>query len=121
MSNNCMICGDRMKGRQDKKFCSAACKNEFHNGNPARRHPWRKRVLEAINRNYRILSELDLKGVHCIAEKDLEYSGFTLMGITGVEPAGKGRQRYYCYEYELNPDGQNLLIRNMDKIREIRN
>ena len=31
MNSTCPECGDKLKGRADKKFCSDACRNAYNN------------------------------------------------------------------------------------------
>ena len=64
----CINCGKEIVyGRADRKFCSEACKNEYHN---RRRYPYRGDlqavVLRKIDLNYAILERLYGMGIQTV-------------------------------------------------------
>ena len=115
METNCKNCGSLLTGRQGKKFCTSACKNDYHNTHLDRDYSWKKHVVEVTRKNHRILYSFEQEGVLQIADSALRYAGFNEKGLTGVEMNPGGTLVIYCYEYELCRRDDKWLLRNLDR------
>lgn len=103
----CLECGTPLGyGRHDRKFCSAACKNRWHN---ARRYPGLDktvaRVLRILESNREVLSKLVRMGIHDIDRLTLQHLGFRAEYSTSFRLVSRRHQVYTCfdYTYELTP------------------
>ena len=94
----CLECGEQIPYvRTNKKFCCEKCKNTYHN-KIARSHRLSKlRILNALDKNYRILSKLlgiDIHSVDLIQAKQL---GFELSYVTSYRKV-RTRNEYCCFD-----------------------
>ena len=103
---NCLFCGTAIPfGRPDRKFCSPACKNKYHN---RRKYPPRelmqRRVLRILDSNRHILDRLCRLGIRSLDRETLHGLGFHPEYMTSYRKAGV-HHRYSCFEfcYELTP------------------
>ena len=74
---HCLECGDEIGyGRPDRKFCSDKCRNRYHNrrNNPV--SSARIKALNAIEKNYGILTTMLACGVSSASLTELEAAGF---------------------------------------------
>ena len=103
----CMNCGARLAGRPDKLFCSARCKNEWHNrikGDEKRR---RERIFSILCNNYKILDTMIALEEHNPLISSLENAGFRPGYITGFRHL-KGRNEYHCFDISYNKTEAHL-------------
>ena len=59
MSKGCLECGDKIIGREDKKFCSDGCRNAYNNKMNKDSNNLMRNINNKLRKNYRILSELN--------------------------------------------------------------
>ena len=85
-------------GRPDRKFCSAQCKNRWHNAQMGRYNNYRLRVINAIDRNHRILRQLYDSGVRSISRIEALSMGFQPDYFTGCNCV-RGHVEYQCFDY----------------------
>lgn len=98
---HCLECGKVIRyGRGDKKFCSAGCKNRWHNRKTRGSRMFRLRVMHAINKNYEVLSYLLGKGVTAIETATLGQMGFDFTHITGYRKVRKSVEMW-CYDIRI--------------------
>lgn len=62
MTKNCLDCGDKLVGREDKKFCSDSCRNAFNNKINKDSTNYMRNINNKLRKNYRILSDLNPEG-----------------------------------------------------------
>ncbi len=62
MDKNCLECGDKIVGREDKKFCSDGCRNAYNNKINKDSTNFMRNVNNKLRKNYRILSALNVDG-----------------------------------------------------------
>ncbi|MDI9341046.1 MAG: hypothetical protein QM534_10800 [Sediminibacterium sp.] len=108
----CPECGEVIVGRQDKKFCSDACRNSFNNKQNSDTTNYVRNVNNALRRNRRLLKD-NLNGdVTKIARKKLSDAGFNFNFYTNISVTKTNNNTYYyCYEYGyLNIDTEWVLI-----------
>ena len=59
MSKTCLECGDKIIGREDKKFCSDGCRNAYNNKMNKDQNNLMRNINNKLRKNYRILCELN--------------------------------------------------------------
>ena len=85
----CLECGDAIVyGRLDKKFCSTACKNRYHNRTSHDRRSVHLRVMNILDRNYSILDSLLDMNTTSIRLNDISLMGFNKEFMTSCRKAG---------------------------------
>ncbi|MCB0401178.1 MAG: hypothetical protein KDD41_03785 [Flavobacteriales bacterium] len=93
----CMECGERIVGRSDKKFCSDYCRNTFNN----KIHREGKKLIRATNarlqKNWRILEELNPEASTQILKDDLLDLGFDFNLCTSIYWTKEGKPICFCY------------------------
>lgn len=102
----CPQCGKLLEyGRVDRRFCSVACKNLWHN---RLRYPARekeiKRVLRILNNNRDVLDKLLKLDITNLDRVSLEHLGFNVNYFTSMYRY----RNYFVYtcldiRYELTP------------------
>jgi len=91
----CLYCKKSIRGRADKKFCDADCRNAYHNELSKGDEREIRRVTNILRKNRKVLKALlgDARGKK--AKKDVMMRrGFSFDYITQVQ----GSYRF-CYEY----------------------
>lgn len=103
----CPQCGRALgSGRVDRRFCSVACKNRWHN---CQRSPSREkqvqRVLRILDHNREVLEKLLRLDIHSVDRGTLVFLGFNLNYFTSLYRAGRRQWVYTCLNirYELTP------------------
>ena len=62
MSKTCLECNEKIVGREDKKFCSDACRNAYNNKINKDSTNYMRNVNNKLLKNYRILLDLNIDG-----------------------------------------------------------
>lgn len=111
----CRCCGRVIPyGRADKKFCSALCKNRYHNKRKNKdSRPAVKRVLRILGRNHAILDKLLKLDIRSLDRLTLLSLGFTPEYATSYKKAGIHHE-YACFDirYELTPTRIKKIVRS---------
>lgn len=112
----CLYCGRIIPyGRSDKKFCSALCKNRYHNRRKnADSRPAIRRVLRILDRNHSILDKLLKLDIQSLDRLTLLSLGFNLGYATSYKKAGVHHE-YACFDirYQLTPTRIKKIVRNV--------
>ena len=103
----CLECGGNFFGRADKKFCSDACRNAYHNSRSGEEEVFMKKVNRILRKNRQILSDQcpgDKTTMSYIklASEGLDFSYFTSSYVTK-----EGKEYRFCYDMgylKLNPE-----------------
>lgn len=102
----CPQCGKLLEyGRVDRRFCSVACKNLWHNRLRYPAHEKEiKRVLRILNNNRDVLDRLLRVGITQLDRVSLEHMGFNVNYFTSMYRY----RNYFVYtcldiRYELTP------------------
>lgn len=93
----CLECGKEFYGRSDKKFCSTACKNHYHNRTSDDKRLMKQRIFTDLSANYAILEKLLNMGLKVINLCDAEAIGFRSSIITGYSKT-KGHNEFRCFD-----------------------
>jgi predicted nucleic acid-binding Zn ribbon protein len=100
----CSVCGTRITGRVDKRFCGDACRTVYHNRSNAETNRHVRLVNNILRRNRRILEKLVPGGMRTVQSTLLFAAGFDFAYHTRYEQDAR-QSRYYCYDYIYEPAG----------------
>jgi DNA-directed RNA polymerase subunit M/transcription elongation factor TFIIS len=95
----CPECNEVLVGRQDKKFCSDACRNSFNNKQNSDTTNYVRNVNNSLRRNRRILKEHLSGDTSKVTKKKLSDVGFNFSFYTNIAVTKTNNTYYYCYEY----------------------
>lgn len=94
----CLECGDTIKGRQDKKFCSDACRVTYNNKIRGHDINYVRNINNILRKNRRILMELNPEGKARVSRDRLISAGFDFNYFTSMYTTKEGAHYYYCYD-----------------------
>lgn len=95
---NCLECGDKMVGREDKKFCGDGCRNAYNNKMNKDHTNLMRNINNKLRKNYRVLSELNPEGKTKTTKNKLISKGFDFDLITSVYTTKTGNTYYFVYD-----------------------
>jgi predicted nucleic acid-binding Zn ribbon protein len=98
MDKNCLECGDKIVGREDKKFCSDGCRNAFNNKINKDTNNYMRNTNNKLRKNYRILSELNVEGKTKTTKTKLLSKGFDFDYLTNILTTKTGNTYYFVYD-----------------------
>ena len=98
MSKNCLECGEKIVGREDKKFCSDGCRNAYNNKMNKDHTNLMRNINNKLRKNYRILTELNPEGKTKTTKNKLISRGFDFDLITSVYTTKTGNTYYFVYD-----------------------
>ena len=106
----CRSCGEKLRGRSDKKFCNDFCRNQYNNQLKADSHQFTRKINNVLCKNRRILEHIMIcakqpGGTIKTTLNELDLMGFNFNYITHYETNETGKTYYYCYEYAYLPLG----------------
>lgn len=97
----CLECGNPIPygSRKDKLFCSEKCKNRYHYEKTfqMKARNVHLRVLNALEKNYRILEAILRDKVRCVNIADLSMKGFNTNYVTAFCKA-RPHDIYWCFD-----------------------
>ena len=100
----CLECGGAVYGRSDRKFCSTGCKDRYHNRKAHVYNKMRLRIMNALDRNYTILTRLLSQGIRTIDRVDIEHIGFRIDCVTSYRKSNRHDEcRCFDIKYILTP------------------
>lgn len=99
----CLDCGEPIRGRSDKKFCSDQCRNSFNNRLNSDSNNHVRNVNNILRKNRRILQELNPDEKAKTHKSKLVEKGFDFTHITSLYTTKKGTTYFFCYEYGYLP------------------
>jgi predicted nucleic acid-binding Zn ribbon protein len=94
----CLECGDKIKGRADKKFCSDQCRISYNNKLNSDETNYVRNVNNILRKNRRILAELNTTGKTRVNRDKLNEKGFDFSYFTSIYKTKEGGIYHYCYE-----------------------
>jgi len=109
VEKKCLDCGDIIRGRTDKKFCSDQCRNNFNNRLNRDSNNFVRNVHGLLRKNRRILSDLYLEGKIKIHKDALFAMGYNFSFFTHVIETTQGKKFHYCFEYGYCETGDDFL------------
>ena len=103
MTRNCPECGEKIVGREDKKFCSDACRNAYNNKINKDTNNFMRNINNKLRKNYRILAELNVVGKTKTTRSKLAGKGFDFDYFTNLLHTKTGNTYYFIYEQGYMP------------------
>ena len=94
----CLECGEILKGRSDKKFCSDYCRNTYNNKVNRDSKNLIRNVNNHLRKNYRIMSELNPTGKTKVKRRTLLQKNFDFELFTSIYLTRTGNQYFYVYD-----------------------
>ena len=95
---NCLECGDKIIGREDKKFCSDGCRNAYNNKINKDSTNLMRNINNKLRKNYRTLSELNPEGKAKTTRTKLLSKGFDFEFFTSIYTTKTGNVYYFLYD-----------------------
>ena len=113
----CLECGEKLKGRMDKKFCSDQCRITYNNKLNSDETKYMRNVNNALRKNRRALMELNLTGKTVVNRSKLLEKGFDFTYFTDTYTTKDGALYKYCYEQGYREVEKNsyLLVVKKEK------
>jgi hypothetical protein len=102
VEKKCLDCGDTLRGRTDKKFCSDQCRNNYKN------------VHGLLRKNRRILADLYSEGRVKVHKDALFALGYNFSFFTHIIETSRGYKFHYCFEYGYRDTGDDFLELNQN-------
>jgi predicted nucleic acid-binding Zn ribbon protein len=99
VDRKCLDCGDVLKGRTDKKFCSDQCRNNYNNKLNKDSNSFVRNVHTLLRRNRRILADLYDEGRTSVHRDALFALGYNFNFFTHTIETSSGELFRYCFEY----------------------
>jgi predicted nucleic acid-binding Zn ribbon protein len=114
----CLECGTPIRGRADKKYCSDACRNAYHNKHTSDANNLMRNVNYTLRKNRHILADLNPQGKARVHRDQLSRKGFNFSYITNVYQTKSGNTYHFCYDqgYLLSDDDYFTLVVKKDYI-----
>jgi predicted nucleic acid-binding Zn ribbon protein len=103
MERLCPECGEKIKGRSDKKFCSDACRNAFNNALNKDSKNLVRNINNRLRKNYRILEALNSKDKTKVRKETLAKHGFSFKYFTSEYVTQAGAVYKYVYDQGYLP------------------
>lgn len=103
MSKNCLECGEKLAGREDKKFCNDACRNSYNNKLNKDTTNLMRNTNYVLRKNYRILCELNSEGKTKTHRKKLLEAGFDFNLITSLYTTKTNNTYFFVYDQGYMP------------------
>lgn len=100
---NCLECGEKLIGREDKKFCNDGCRNAYNNRMNKDNTKLMRNVNNKLRKNYRILCELNPGGKSKASRSKMLSLGFNFEFITNVLHTKNGNTYYFLYDQGYLP------------------
>ena len=117
----CLDCGETIKGRSDKKFCSDMCRNNFNNRLNRDEMNFIRNVQNILRRNRRILAELNPGKPVKLHRDELIARGFNFTFHTHSFTVRDGTTHYFCFDqgyYACGKDYFTLVTGDNDLDQE---
>lgn len=94
----CLECGEKIIGREDKKFCSDGCRNAYNNKINKDSNNYMRNINNKLRKNYRILSGLNTEGKAKATKTKLLSLGFDFDFFTNILRTKTGNTYYFLYD-----------------------
>jgi len=109
----CLDCGEKLRGRSDKKFCSDQCRNNYNNHLNRESNIFVRNIHNLLKKNRKVLQEIYESGITRVHRDALIVSGFSPGFFTHIVEPEKGPVFWYCYEYgfrDMENDYINIVM-----------
>lgn len=108
----CMICGEEIVGRPDKRFCSDSCRSTFHNRQNSDQTNFIRNINNILRKNRRILASMNPDGKAYLHREKLMENGFNFRYFTNEYVTQKGVTYRFVYDqgYTERENGYLTLV-----------
>jgi len=107
----CPECGEVIKGRIDKKFCSDMCRNAFNNKQNSDTNNYVRNINNSLRKNRRILEDTLQGEKTTISKQKLVDKGFNFSFYTNQVVTKNNHTYTFCYEFGYLPlEDKNLIL-----------
>jgi predicted nucleic acid-binding Zn ribbon protein len=113
MNKACLECGEKIVGREDKKFCSDGCRNTYNNKINKDSTNFMRNINNKLRKNYRILSEINTEGKSKTTRAKLLSKGFDFEFFTNILETKTGNTYFFVYDqgYRALEDDFYMLVK----------
>jgi predicted nucleic acid-binding Zn ribbon protein len=113
MSKVCLECGEKIIGREDKKFCNDSCRNTYNNKQNKDATNLMRNINNKLRKNYRILSELNPEEKTKTSRSKLLQMGFEFEYFTSIYTTKNGTTYFFVYDqgYMLIENDWFILVK----------
>lgn len=110
---NCLECGAKILGREDKKFCNDGCRNNYNNRINKDTTNFMRNINNKLRKNYRILTEINVEGKTKTTKAKLLSNGFSFDYFTNILHTKTGNTYYFVYNqgYMLLENDYYMLVK----------
>lgn len=116
----CLECGKGFYGRSDKRFCSDACRNSYHNSVSRQSKAYSYRINSLLQRNHSILEECLSNGKTRLGRAEMAEKMFSERYCTACSGGFPRRRVYTCYDISYTFEGRRgIRILADDSGREV--
>lgn len=109
----CLECGEKIIGREDKKFCSDGCRNAYNNKINKDSNNYMRNINNKLRKNYRILTSINTEGKTKATKTKLLSLGFDFDFFTNILRTKTGNTYYFLYDqgYLLLENDLYMLVK----------
>ena len=113
MQKACLECGEKIVGREDKKFCSDGCRNTYNNKINKDSTNFMRNINNKLRKNYRVLSEINTEGKSKTTRAKLLSKGFDFEFFTNILETKTGNTYFFVYDqgYRALEDDFYMLVK----------
>jgi predicted nucleic acid-binding Zn ribbon protein len=94
----CLECSEKILGREDKKFCSDACRNAHNNKINKDTNNLMRNINNRLRKNYRILLAINPDGKIRTTKNRLISKGFSFEWFTSTVHTKNGNTYFFVYD-----------------------
>jgi len=109
VERKCLDCGDIIRGRSDKKFCSDQCRNSYNNRLNRDTNNFVRNVHGLLRKNRRILADLYTEGRRRTHKDALFALGYNFSFFTHVIETSGSEKYLFCFEYGFRDAGDDFI------------
>lgn len=95
----CLYCGDPVRGRRDKKFCTDDCRTSHNNELNRDANNFVSKVNRILRTNRRILAQFNPSGKAKVRKEELMTAGFKFSYFTNIYETKGGRVYKFVYDH----------------------
>lgn len=110
MEKTCLDCNEKIIGRQDKKFCSDACRNSYNNKINKDSSNYMRNINNKLRKNYRILLAANPDGKTKTTRASLQTKGFDFLYFTNILQTKTGNTYYFLYDQGYLPLDNDFVM-----------
>ena len=106
----CLECGEKLRGRIDKRFCDADCRSSYHNRKKRIEDAYYRKINKKLKKNRCILNDLNDGGKTKISKLKLLQNGFNFNYFTHILRTKKGGIYFFCYDQGYIELDENMFL-----------